>query len=38
VSIAHNGRIIRKQDIAQLDTILHAFLQQGPGQVKEVSQ
>ncbi len=38
VSIAHNGRIIRKQDIAQLDTILHAFLQQGPGQPKEVTQ
>jgi diadenylate cyclase len=37
VSIAHNGRIIRKQDIAQLDTILNAFLQQGPGQIKEVT-
>lgn len=34
VSIAHNGRIIRDQDIAQLDRILHAFLQQGPGQVE----
>jgi diadenylate cyclase len=38
VSIAHNGRIIRKQDIAQLDTILHAFLQQGAGQVEEVTK
>ncbi len=26
VSIAHNGRILRRQDIARLDTILHAFL------------
>lgn len=34
VSIAHNGRIIRKQDIARLDTILYAFLQQGQGQVE----
>ena len=38
VSIAHNGRIIRKQDISQLDTILHAFLQQGPGQIEDKSQ
>ncbi|MFN2135169.1 MAG: diadenylate cyclase CdaA [Candidatus Promineifilaceae bacterium] len=34
VSITHNGRIIRKQDISRLDTILHAFLQQGPGKVE----
>lgn len=27
VSIAHNGRIIRRQDPARLDTILNAFLQ-----------
>jgi len=26
VSIAHNGRILRRQDIARLDSILHAFL------------
>lgn len=26
VSIAHNGRIIRKQDISRLDSILHALL------------
>lgn len=26
-SIAHNGRIIRRQDISRLDNILHAFLQ-----------
>lgn len=31
VSIAHNGRILRRQDIARLDTILHAFLS-GPRQ------
>jgi diadenylate cyclase len=31
VSIAHNGRILRRQDIARLDTILHAFLA-GPRQ------
>lgn len=31
VSIAHNGRILRRQDIARLDTILHAFLT-GPHQ------
>ncbi len=31
VSIAHNGRILRRQDIARLDTILHAFLA-GPQQ------
>lgn len=35
VSIAHNGRILRKQDIARLDTILHGFLQRGPGQPEE---
>jgi len=31
VSIAHNGRILRRQEIARLDTILHAFLT-GPRQ------
>jgi diadenylate cyclase len=31
VSIAHNGRILRRQDIARLDSILHAFLT-GPRQ------
>jgi diadenylate cyclase len=31
VSIAHNGRIIRRQDPARLDDILNAFLQAGPG-------
>jgi diadenylate cyclase len=31
VSIAHNGRIIRRQDISRLDAILHAFLQNRPG-------
>ena len=35
VSIAHRGRIIRKQDIARLDTILYAFLQRGPEQEEE---
>jgi diadenylate cyclase len=35
MSIAHNGRILRKQDIARLDTILHSFLQRGPGQAEE---
>ncbi|MCI0393396.1 MAG: diadenylate cyclase CdaA [Chloroflexi bacterium] len=29
VSIAHNGRIIRRQDPSRLDVILNAFLQQG---------
>jgi len=29
VSIAHNGRILRRQDISRLDTILNAFLQNG---------
>lgn len=28
VSIAHNGRILRRQDIARLDSILTAFMQQ----------
>lgn len=28
VSIAHNGRILRRQDIARLDSILMAFMQQ----------
>jgi diadenylate cyclase len=31
VSIAHNGRVLRRQDIARLDTILHAILA-GPQQ------
>ena len=31
VSIAHNGRIIRRQDPAQLSNILNAFLQGQPG-------
>ena len=31
VSIAHNGRILRRQEIARLDTILHAMLT-GPRQ------
>ncbi|MCP4427124.1 MAG: TIGR00159 family protein, partial [Chloroflexi bacterium] len=31
VSIAHNGRIIRRQDPARLDTILTAFLQNPRG-------
>jgi diadenylate cyclase len=26
VSIAHNGRIIRRQDISRLDMILNSFL------------
>jgi diadenylate cyclase len=34
VSIAHNGRIIRKQDISRLDTILYALLQQGPEELE----
>ena len=29
VSIAHNGRILRRQDITRLDLILQAFLQGG---------
>ena len=32
VSIAHNGRIIRRQDPSRLDDILHAFLQNPRGQ------
>lgn len=31
VSIAHNGRIIRRQDISRLDSILQAFLQNRQG-------
>ena len=31
MSIAHNGRILRRQEIARLDTILHALLT-GPRQ------
>ncbi len=32
VSIAHNGRILRRQDPSRLDDILHAFLQNPRGQ------
>lgn len=35
VSIAHNGRIIRRQDPSRLDEILHAFLN-NPRQRKEI--
>jgi len=35
VSIAHNGRIIRRQDPAQLGNILNAFLQGQPGELPE---
>jgi diadenylate cyclase len=34
-SIAHNGRIIRKQEIPHLASILHAFLQDGALQPEE---
>ena len=37
VSIAHNGRIIRKQDISRLDSILHALLYSGPSHSEEQS-
>lgn len=30
-SIAHNGRVIRRQDISRLDSILYAFLQNSGG-------
>ncbi|MCA9959251.1 MAG: DNA integrity scanning protein DisA nucleotide-binding domain protein, partial [Anaerolineales bacterium] len=30
-SIAHNGRVIRRQDISRLDSILYAFLQNRGG-------
>jgi diadenylate cyclase len=30
ISIAHNGRIIRRQDPARLEEILYAFLQNRP--------
>jgi diadenylate cyclase len=33
VSIAHNGRILRRQDITRLDSILHAFLQNANSQL-----
>lgn len=33
VSIAYNGRIMRKQDISRLDSILEQYLQAGPGRV-----
>ena len=33
ISIAHNGRILRRQDPAQLDSILNAFLQNQSGAV-----
>jgi diadenylate cyclase len=35
VSIAHNGRIIRRQDPAQLGNILNAFLQSQPGSLPD---
>jgi diadenylate cyclase len=31
ISVAHNGRIIRRQDPERLETILNAFLQSQPG-------
>lgn len=37
VSIAHNGRIIRRQDPSRLDEILHAFLNNPRKQQKEAS-
>lgn len=36
-SVAHNGRIIRKQDISHLGSILHAFLQGGAANSEEKS-
>ena len=36
-SIAHNGRIIRKQEIPHLASILHAFLHDGAAEPKERS-
>lgn len=38
VSIAHNGRIIRRQDPARLDVILNAFLQNQPTALPGASQ
>jgi diadenylate cyclase len=38
VSIAHNGRIIRRQDPARLDAILNAFLQNQPAALPGASQ
>jgi diadenylate cyclase len=38
VSIAHNGRIIRRQDPARLDVILNAFLQNQPAALPGASQ
>jgi diadenylate cyclase len=38
VSIAHNGRIIRRQDPARLDVILNAFLQNQPAALPDASQ
>ncbi|RMD51437.1 MAG: TIGR00159 family protein [Candidatus Thermofonsia bacterium] len=34
VSIAHNGRVIRRQDPSRLDEILHAFLNPQSGKVR----
>jgi diadenylate cyclase len=34
VSIAHNGRIIRRQDPSRLDVILQAFMSSRPSQVR----
>ena len=35
VSIAHNGRILRNQEIARLGDILNAFLKSGPSAMGE---
>jgi diadenylate cyclase len=37
VSIAHNGRIIRNQDISRLNSILHALLYGGQSNAEEQS-
>ncbi len=37
-SIAHNGRILRKQEISHLGSILHAFLQDGTPRSEEESE
>ena len=37
VSIAHNGRIIRNQDISRLDSILYALLSSAQGNTEEKS-
>lgn len=38
VSIAHNGRIIRNQDISRLDSILHALLYSNHSSFKEQAE